>query len=84
MKAKLIKIGKSRGVRIPEGFIKRAGLERDVVITVEDDAVVIRRKNKVRAGCAESCRLMHERGDDALIDGPLPSLTTFDEERWEW
>jgi len=39
-----------------------------------------------RAGWEEACRLMHERGDDALIDGPLPSLTKFDEEEeeWEW
>jgi len=84
MKARLIKIGNSRGIRLPKALIEQAGLGTQVELEVEQDKIIIRAATHPRAGWAESFRLMHERGDDALIDGPLPSLTMFDEEEWEW
>ena len=44
---------------------------------------VRRRENPEPDGLNRS-KQWHEAGDDALIDGPLPSLTKFDEEEWEW
>jgi antitoxin MazE len=84
MKTRLIKIGNSRGIRLPKAIIEQAGLEEVVELEVEDDQIVIRPTKNPRAGWEESCRRMHEAGDDQLIDGPLPSLTKFDEEEWEW
>jgi len=84
MKTRLIKIGNSRGIRLPKAVIEQAGLDDEIELKVESGRVVIRSVKNPRAGWDEECRLMHERGDDALIDGPLPSLTKFDEEEWEW
>ena len=84
MKARLVKIGNSRGIRLPKAIIEQAGIEDEVELEAQKGRIVIRAKRNPRAGWEESCRLMHERGDDALIDGPLPSLTKFDEEEWEW
>ena len=84
MKTRLVKIGNSRGIRLPKAIIEQAGIDDEVELEVEDDRLVIRAAQDPRAGWAESARLMHERGEDALIDGPLPSLTRFDEEEWEW
>jgi antitoxin MazE len=84
MKAQLIKIGNSRGIRLPKSIIEQVGLEKDVELEVEGDRIVIRSASDPRAGWEEACREMAARGDDALIDGPLPSLTRFDEEEWEW
>ncbi len=35
-----------------------------------------------RAGWAEAAQKMRERGEDALLDNPVP--TKFDETEWEW
>ena len=85
MKTQLIKIGNSRGVRLPKAIIEQLGLEDEIELEVRPDEIALRpAKRKPRDGWAESFKKMAERGDDALIDGPLPSLTKFDEEEWEW
>ena len=84
MKAQLVKIGNSRGIRLPKAVIEQAGLKDEVELEVQGDRIVIRRVGHPREGWEEACRLMAERGDDALIDGDLPSLTSFDHEEWEW
>lgn len=85
MKVQLVKIGNSRGIRLPKAVIEQVGLEGEIELDVRPDEVAIRpAKRKPRAGWAESFKAMAEAGDDALIDGPLPSLTKFDEEEWEW
>jgi antitoxin MazE len=84
MKTKLVKIGNSRGIRIPKSMIEEAGIEEVVDLNLRGGQLVIRATTPVREGWEEACRRMHECGDDALIDGPLPSLTKFDEEDWKW
>ena len=37
-----------------------------------------------RQGWEEHYRRMAENGDDALLDGDIPSLTEWDETEWEW
>jgi antitoxin MazE len=77
-------VGNSRGIRLPKAAIEQVGLDDEVELLIEDDQLIIRASKDPRAGWEEACRLMHERGDDALIDGPLPTLSKFDEEEWEW
>jgi antitoxin MazE len=84
MKTRLVKIGNSRGIRLPKAIIEQAGLDEEVELKVESNRLVIRAAKNPRAGWDEECRRMHECGDDVLIDGPQPSLTKFDEEEWEW
>jgi antitoxin MazE len=85
MKSQLIKIGNSRGVRLPKAVIEQVGLNGEIELEVRADEVAIRpAKRKPREGWAESFKAMAAAGDDALIDGPLPSLTKFDQEEWEW
>lgn len=84
MKTKLIRIGNSRGIRLPKSLIEHVGLREEVELTVEGDRIVIRGQRDPRAGWEEAAQQMAARGDDALIDGPLPALTAFDHEEWEW
>jgi antitoxin MazE len=84
MKARLVKIGNSRGIRLPKAVIEQAGIDEEVELEVHDNQIIISTSRNPREGWDEACRLMAERGDDALLDGPLPSLTKFDEEEWEW
>ena len=82
MKAKLIAIGNSRGVRLPKPLIEEAGLEEEVEIHAREGEIVIRALKKSRAGWAEAAKLGHDRKEDVLID--LETSTRFDDTEWEW
>jgi len=82
MKARLVKIGNSRGLRLPKPIIEEAGLADEVEIHVRDGAVVIRATALPRAGWAEAARHLRRRGGGTLLDQPAP--TRFDREEWEW
>ncbi len=82
MKSRLIRIGNSRGVRLPKPLIEEAGLEEEVEVQVREGAVVISSRREPRAGWAEAARQMRERGDDRLLEEPTG--TRFDGEEWRW
>ena len=82
MKARLIRIGNSRGVRLPKPVIEEAGLADEVEVEVESGAVVIRAAVRPRTGWAEAARRVRAHGDDRLLDPPTP--TRFDREEWRW
>ncbi len=82
MKARLIRIGNSRGVRLPKPLIEDAGLQEEVELQVRGGAVVISAGRKPRTGWAEAARLMRQRGDDRLLD--RHTSTRFDDEEWHW
>ena len=82
MRTKIVRIGNSRGIRIPKPLLEEAGLIGEVEIAVEDDALVIRPIKHPRQGWAEAAREMAARGDDELLDPYVP--TQWDLEEWEW
>lgn len=82
MKARLIQIGNSRGVRIPKPLIEEAGLGEEVDLQVREGAVVIQSVHAARAGWADAARDAAARGESDLLDGAQP--TRFGEEEWEW
>jgi len=48
MKTRLVRIGNSRGVRLPKTIIAQAGLTDEVELNVRDGAVVIARATSAR------------------------------------
>ena len=82
MKARLVRIGNSRGVRLPKAVIDQVGLSDEVDLEVGNGAVIIRPARAIRQGWAEACKEMVARGEGALLD--LPTSTRFDREEWEW
>ena len=84
MRSRIVRIGNSKGIRIPKTLLEEAQLKDAVDITVENGALVVRPVRKVREGWAEAFRAMHERGEDKLLDGwDFPN--EFDESgEWEW
>jgi antitoxin MazE len=84
MKTRIVRIGNSRGIRIPKPLLEQAGLSGEVEISIQDHALVIRSARKPRAGWAEMFREMAQRGDDALLDEEVVSLARWEDGQWEW
>jgi antitoxin MazE len=84
MRARIVRIGNSQGIRIPKVILEQSKLKDEVEIHVQDEQIVITPLQKSRAGWDDAFREMTKRGDDKLLDAPLPSLTRWDEEEWEW
>ncbi len=78
----IVRIGNSRGLRIPKVWIEQLDLSDEVEMSVQADRLVIRSARRPREGWEEQFRAMHERGDDRLIEG-IPA-STWDEKEWEW
>jgi len=84
MKARLIRMGNSRGIRIPKPLIEQARLGEEVEVAVREDTLVIYSVRPPRAGWAEAFRSMAEHGDDVPIDGDSPRPTRFDDSGCKW
>lgn len=82
MKTHLVRIGNSRGVRLPKAIITQAGLMEDIDLVVRNGTIVIAPSRSARSGWARAARQMRKRDDDLLLDPPVPTL--FDEKEWEW
>jgi len=82
MKSHLVRIGNSRGVRIPKVWLEQLDWGDEVELAVEDDCLVIRSARRPRQGWEEQFRTMHERGDDRVVESYPP--TVWDEQEWEW
>jgi len=57
MHSSLIRIGNSRGIRLPKTLIEDAGLTDELDIEVVGDAVVIRSVHKPREGWAKAAEV---------------------------
>ncbi len=84
MKTNIIRIGNSRGVRIPKALLEQCGLHDVVELQAEHGHLVIRPATQPRAGWDEAFRQMAEHGDDELLDQDSRLGTEWDEQEWEW
>lgn len=82
MKANIISIGNSRGIRIPKNIIEQCKIEKEVELKVEGNTIVIipsrerPRKNWDHAFCD-----MAKKGEDKLL---IPGELDPEFEGWEW
>ncbi len=75
----LRKIGNSRGVVIPKPLLAQAGLEGTVNMTVEGEAIVLRRPLRpARDGWAQAAQGLAEQGGDVLVMGEFGNETDAD------
>ena len=82
VRARVVRIGNSRGIRIPKVWLEQLGLRDEVEMAVHKDSLVIRRPNRPRQGWAQAFQTMAAHKDDALLD--KPTATRWDAEEWEW
>lgn len=78
----LVKIGNSRGIRIPKTVIDQCHFENDVECEVQSGTLILKPSRVPRQGWNEAFLTMSHSGDDALIDQNRP--TEWDRSEWVW
>jgi len=82
VRSKVVKIGNSRGIRIPRALLEQAGLTEEVELSVQGDKLIIQSAHQPRQGWEADFARMAETGDDRLLEETTP--TRWNEEEWEW
>ncbi|MHC1770256.1 MAG: AbrB/MazE/SpoVT family DNA-binding domain-containing protein [Flexilinea sp.] len=82
VRSKVVKIGNSRGIRIPRTILEQAGLIDEVEMRVEGNKLIIHACSHSRQGWAEHFETMAIQGDDRLLEEI--SGTRWDEDEWTW
>lgn len=84
MKSRIVKIGNSQGIRIPEPLLEQTGLGEEVEIQVEGKRLIMGPPARLRAGWDAVFRRMASVGDHVLVDGDARIPTSWEEAEWEW
>ena len=84
MKASIIKIGNSHGIRIPKPIIAQCGFKDEVEFSVQNNALIIKSLKSSRKDWDTAFKKMAAEGDDQLLDSEISIPTDWDESEWEW
>jgi len=84
LKTRIVKIGNSRGIRIPRLLLEQAALGEEIELELRGEQIVIRAARGTRHDWERQFKAMAGEGDDQLLDGDIVIPTAWDEEEWEW
>ncbi len=83
MRMELLRIGNSRGIRIPKPLIEQCGLGKTVELRVENERLVISPERRPRQGWEDAFRAAGAaRRDELLLQHAAAS--EFDRKEWRW
>lgn len=82
VKARIVRIGNSRGIRVPKSMLDQAQLPVDVELQAEPGRLIVRAAQGPRSGWAAAAKAMRAHDADRLLDAA--TKTRFDDEEWEW
>ena len=81
MKAQIVRIGNSQGIRIPKVLLEESGIAGEVEIELAPDGILIRPLARPRVGWDEAFAKFAEADDDA---GLAETPSQFDKRDWQW
>jgi antitoxin MazE len=81
-KTRIVRIGNSRGIRIPKTLLDEAALPAEVELYAQPGRLIVQATRRPRSGWAAAAKRMRDRDADRLLDES--TATTFDREDWEW
>ena len=84
MKANIVRIGNSRGIRIPKALLRETHLPDEVELEAHGAQIVIRPAQRARDGWDARFSAMAAAGDDTLLVADGAALSSWDKEEWEW
>ncbi len=83
MKASLIQIGNSRGLRIPKSLLAQCNLKDEVELEVKNSRLIITSPRKSRKGWKETFEKMRANQDDFLLMQDT-LVSEWDKKEWKW
>lgn len=81
MKAQIIRIGNSQGVRIPKTLIQDGKLSGEVELELHEEGILIRSLQKPRANWDAEFKTAADMDDDQPI---IETRTAFENKEWQW
>lgn len=84
MRARIVKIGNSQGIRIPKLVLDQTGIKDDVELEVDKTLIIIRPISNPRSGWDNAFKAMSQNCDDVLINGSDSISHSWDDEEWQW
>jgi antitoxin MazE len=82
MKLELVRVGNSRGIRIPKSLIEQCGFGRTVSVRVKDNCLVISPERRPREGWERTFQTAGTGPREPLLLGNMTNK--FDQEEWQW
>lgn len=82
MRVELVRIGNSRGIRIPKPLIKQCGLENTVELHVERSRIIIAPAQSRREGWDKAFRAAANSEDELLLGGLPEHQDNRKEGKW--
>ena len=82
MKAQIIQIGNSQGIRIPKMMLEDTGISGEVELQVLADGILIRNIKKPRGDWDATFKKLAETDDDQPIDHARTG--EFERKEWQW
>ena len=82
VKTRIVRIGNSRGIRLPKALLDEAQLPEHVELESQPGRLIVRAARRPRAGWAEAAKLMRARRDDRLLFET--GANSFDTHEWQW
>lgn len=81
MKAQIIRIGNSQGVRIPKTLIEDGKLSGEVELELHEEGILIRSLRKPRANWDLAFKAVADVDDDQPVS---EAATDFEKKEWQW
>lgn len=81
MKAQIIRIGNSQGVRIPKTLLEDGKLSGEVELELHEDGILIRSLQKPRANWDVEFKAIADADDDQHVSN---TPTEFEKKEWQW
>ena len=82
MKAQIIQIGNSQGIRIPKMMLEETGLSGEVELEVHPDGLLIRSVKKPRSTWDAEFKALADVDDDQALQSE--PAARFDSKEWKW
>lgn len=82
MKAQIIQIGNSQGLRIPKILLEETGISGEVELESVENGILIRNLQTPRGSWDESFKALADIDDDVVSDPSFDSV--FDRKDWKW
>ena len=83
MKAQIVQIGNSQGIRIPKVLLEESGIRGEVELEICADGILLRNISKPRSNWDARFKALADHDDDFAVT-ELPSSSEFEAKEWQW